>query len=131
MNEPNEQAEAVTRGQLSAALGGLGKTSDALKEASSALLAAERAVALLRSQVKEMLQRQRQAAAAAAAGAGGAEEAEKAEREMLGPAQAANSKLLMLKARLLRRTFLRKSWMTHFGVPCHALLSFWMNSAMN
>lgn len=129
MNEPNEQAEAVTRGQLSAALGGLGKTSDALKEASSALLAAERAVALLRSQVKEMLQRQRQAAAAA--GAGGAEEAEKAEREMLGPAQAANSKLLMLKARLLRRTFLRKSWMAHFGVPCHALLSFWMNSAMN
>ena len=130
MNEPNEQAEAVTRGQLSAALGGLGKTSDALKEASSALLAAERAVALLRSQVKEMLQRQRQAAAAAA-GAGGAEEAEKAEREMLGPAQAANSKLLMLKARLLRRTFLRKSWMAHFGVPCHALLSFWMNSAMD
>ena len=106
-----------------------GKTSDALKEASSALLAAERAVALLRSQVKEMLQRQRQAAAAA--GAGGAEEAEKAEREMLGPAQAANSKLLMLKARLLRRTFLRKSWMAHFGVPCHALLSFWMNSAMD
>ena len=131
MNEPNEQAEAVTRGQLSAALGGLGKISDALKEASSALLAAERAVALLRSQVKEMLQRQRQAAAAAAAGAGGAEEAEKAEREMLGPAQAANSKLLMLKARLLRRTFLRKSWMAHFGVPCHALLSFWMNSAMD